>query len=187
MQRRRFLRAVGGALVLAPSAAAGQPGTFMAADDAPRTLFPDASSVTKRVVAATPALHADILNRLGGRRPSMWEEAYALYTAARDERPLGHVVVVEEIGKHRPITFAVGVDLGGAVRDIVVLAYREAYGGEIRDQRFLRQYHGKTMAAPMLPYQDVVNISGATMSVQATGRAAHKAVAVLLATGNLQG
>jgi hypothetical protein len=61
------------------------------------------------------------------------------------------------------------VEDGGALRDIVVLAYREAYGGEIRDKRFLRQYRGKTMAAPMLPYQDIINIAGATMSVQATG------------------
>jgi sorbitol-specific phosphotransferase system component IIA len=175
---------VGGALVLAPSAAAGQSGTFMAPDDAPRALFPEASAVSKRIVAATPALQKDIVARLG-RRPSMWEEAYAIYAVARDARPLGHVVVVEEIGKHRPITFAVGVEDGGALRDIVVLAYREAYGGEIKDKRFLRQYRGKTMAAPMLPYGDIINIAGATMSVQATGRAAHKAVAVLLAVGDL--
>ena len=158
----------------------------MAADDAPRALFPEASAVSKRVIAATPALQQEILARLD-RRPSMWEEAYAIYAVVGDAQPLGHVVIVEEIGKHRPITFAVGVEAGGALHDIVVLAYREAYGGEIKDKRFLRQYRGKTMAAPMLPYRDIINISGATMSVQATGRAAHKAVAVLLALGDLAG
>ena len=172
--------------MLAPSAAAGQSGTFMAADDAPRALFPEASAVSKRVIAATPALQQEILTRLD-RRPSMWEEAYAIYAVVGDAQPLGHVVIVEEIGKHRPITFAVAVEAGGALHDIVVLAYREAYGGEIKDKRFLRQYRGKTMAAPMLPYRDIINISGATMSVQATGRAAHKAVAVLLALGDLAG
>lgn len=158
----------------------------MAADDAPRALFPGATAVSKRVIAATPALQQDILTRLD-RRPSMWEEAYPIYAVVGDAQPLGHVVIVEEIGKHRPITFAVGVEAGGALHDIVVLAYREAYGGEIKDKRFLRQYRGKTMAAPMLPYRDILNISGATMSVQATGRAAHKAVAVLLALGDLAG
>jgi hypothetical protein len=158
----------------------------MAADDAPRALFPGATAVSKRVIAATPALQQEILTRLD-RRPSMWEEAYPIYAVVGDAQPLGHVVIVEEIGKHRPITFAVGVEAGGALHDIVVLAYREAYGGEIKDKRFLRQYRGKTMAAPMLPYRDILNISGATMSVQATGRAAHKAVAVLLALGDLAG
>jgi hypothetical protein len=43
------------------------------------------------------------------------------------------------------------------------------------------------MAAPMLPYRDIINISGATMSVQATGRAAHKAIAVLQALGEVAG
>ena len=186
MNRRRFLHAVGGALVLAPSASAAQSGTFMAADDAPGALFPEASAVSKRIITATPALQQDIVARLG-RRPSMWEEAYPIYVVAREAQPLGRVVIVEEIGKHRPITFAVGVEADGALRDIVVLAYREAYGGEIRDKRFLKQYRGKTMAAPMQPYRDIINISGATMSVQATGRAAHKAVAVLLALGDLAG
>ena len=158
----------------------------MAADDAPRALFPGATAVSKRVIAATPALQQEILTRLD-RRPSMWEEAYPIYAVVGDAQPLGHVVIVEEIGKHRPITFAVGVEAGGALHDIVVLAYREAYGGEIKDKRFLRQYRGKTMAAPMLPYRDILNISGATMSVQATGRAAHKAVVVLLALGDLAG
>lgn len=158
----------------------------MDADDAPRALFPEASAVNKRIIASTPALQGDILTRLG-RRPSLWEEAYPIYAVARDGTPFGQVVVVEEIGKHRPITFAVGVEASGALRDIVVLAYREAYGGEIRDKRFLKQYRGKTMAAPMQPYRDIINISGATMSVQATGRAAHKAVAVLLALGDVTG
>ena len=186
MNRRRFLHAVGGALVLAPSATAAQSGTFMAADDAPRVLFPEGSAVSKRIIALTPALQQDILTRLG-RRPSLWEEAYPIYAVTREGLPLGQVVIVEEIGKHRPITFAVGVEASGAVHDIVVLAYREAYGGEIRDKRFLEQYRGKTMAAPMLPYRDIINISGATMSVQATGQAGHKAVAVLLALGDLAG
>jgi hypothetical protein len=158
----------------------------MAADDAPRALFPGATAVSKRVIAATPALQQEILTRLD-RRPSMWEEAYPIYAVVGDAQPLGHVVIVEEIGKHRPITFAVGVEAGGALHDIVVLAYREAYGGEIRDKRFLKQYRGKTMAAPTLPYRDIINISGATMSVQATGRAAHKAVALLLALGDIAG
>jgi Na+-translocating ferredoxin:NAD+ oxidoreductase RnfG subunit len=98
---------------------------------------------------------------------------------------LGFTVVVEEIGKHRPITFAVAVTPDATVRDVAVLSYREAYGGDIKERRFLKQYAGKTSAALLLPYRDIQNIAGATLSVQATGRAVKKAIAVLRATGDL--
>ena len=109
-----------------------------------------------------------------------------VFTITRNEATAGFVVVIEEIGKHRPITFAVGVRADGKVNDLAVLAYREAYGGEIRDRRFLGQYRGKALPDALLPHQDIRNISGATLSVQATGRAARKAIAVLRATGDLQ-
>ena len=41
-------------------------------------------------------------------------------------------------------------------------------------------------AASLLPYQDIQNIAGATLSVQATGRAVKKAIAVLRAAGDLR-
>ena len=90
-----------------------------------------------------------------------------------------------EIGKHRPITYAVAITPEGAVHDLAVLAYREAYGGEVRERRFLKQYVRKTLADPLLPYRDIRNISGATLSVEATGRAARKAIAVLKVAGTL--
>jgi hypothetical protein len=115
----------------------------------------------------------------------MWEPAYRLFTVSRAGARLGFVVIVEEIGKHRPITYAVAVEPNATVHDVAVLAYREAYGGEVRERRFLRQYSGKGLSAPLQPYRDIVNISGATLSVEATGRAAKKAIAILRATGDL--
>lgn len=156
----------------------------MRAEEAPRLLFPDAATISERTVDASPELRARIRGWLG-RAPSYWEATYRIFTVARGERGPGSVVIVEEIGKHRPITFAVAVDTNGHVKDLAVLAYREAYGGEIRQRRFLAQYAGKTLADPLLPYRDIRNISGATLSVEASGRAARKAIAVLKATGDL--
>lgn len=115
----------------------------------------------------------------------MWEGEYRIFTVKRAEEIVGFVVVVEEIGKHRPITYAVAVNRDGTVRDLAVLAYREPYGGEVRERRFLRQYTGKRLADALQPYRDIRNISGATLSVEATGRAARKAIAVLKTTGDL--
>jgi Na+-transporting NADH:ubiquinone oxidoreductase subunit C len=188
ISRRRFLASTGGLagglLVIGPAGVAAQEGVFMRVEDAPRALFPDAGGASERTVVATAELRAQIRTFMG-RAPSLWEPAYRIFTLEGAASRPGFVVIVEEIGKHRPITFAVAIDADGRVKDLAVLAYREAYGGEVRERRFLKQYAGKSLADPLLPYRDIRNISGATLSVEATGRAARKAVAVLKATGDL--
>ena len=162
----------------------GQEGVFLRTEEAPRHLFPDAVEVSGHTVPATPDLQRRIRDFLA-TLPTLWEPEYPIFTVTRPASPPGHVVIVEEIGKHRPITFAVAVTADARVHDIAVLAYREGYGGEIRERRFLKQYAGKSLTTPMLPYRDIINISGSTLSVQATGRAAKKAIAVLKSTGDL--
>ncbi len=162
-----------------------QEGAFLREEEAPRALFPGADRLADTVVASTPELRQKILAELGRTRPTLWESAYRIFTVSRGNALLGHVVVVEEIGKHRPISFAVAVTPGGALHDLAVLTYREAYGGEVRQRRFLAQYRGKTLADSLLAYRDIRNIAGATLSVEATGRAARKAMAVLRAAGTL--
>ena len=49
-----------------------------------------------------------------------------------------------------------------------VLVYREEYGGEISSKRWLKQFNGKSSKSEELKYnQDVIPISGATISVRA--------------------
>jgi hypothetical protein len=49
--------------------------------------------------------------------------------------------------------------------------------------RFLAQYRGKTLAAPLLPFRDIRNITGATLSAEAIGRGVRKALALLKVLG----
>ena len=171
--------------MLRPALGAAQEGVFLSAEEAPRQLYPGSSGATERTIDGTTAFRTEVRARLD-RPPSMWEASYRIFTARKDDQVLGFVVVVEEIGKHRPITYAVAVDPDGSVHDVAVLAYREPYGGEVKERRFLKQYVGKKATAPLLPYRDIQNISGATLSVEATGRAVKKAVAVLTAAGDLR-
>jgi hypothetical protein len=171
--------------MIAPFLALSQEGMFLKEEEAPRAVFPDATSVERKVIPSSDDLKSKIAQRMGKTKTSLWEDSYVTFRAKKGETVLGYAVIVEEIGKHRPITYAVAVEPNATVHDLAVLAYREPYGGEIRERRFLRQYTGKGLAAPLLPYRDIVNISGATLSVEATGRAAKKAIAVLRATGDL--
>ncbi len=184
--RRRFVAAASSTFLVWAAPASGQEGVSLRPEEAPRALFPDGERVTETRVAATEELRRTIAGQLDGTRPSRWEAEYRIFEVERRGGARGYVVIVEEIGKHQPIDFAVAVTAGGRVHDVAVLVYREPYGGEIRHARFLAQYRGKGLDDRLLPYRDVRNISGATLSVEATGRAVRKAIAVLRAAGLLR-
>jgi hypothetical protein len=150
-------------------------GMFLTEEQAPKAVFPDADRIVRRDVESTPALRERITAGLAGSRPSLWEERYAVFDVARGATVLGRTLVVEEVGKFRPITFVVGVRPDGSVNDVAVMAYREPYGGEVRSARFLRQFRDKSTTAPLRGGRDIASIAGATLSVDAASRAVHKA------------
>jgi len=180
LSRRRFLTSIltPALLALAPDLINAQEGVFLDEDEAPQAVFPEGTHFEKKIIPSTEALREKIRTLLGRTRPSIWEDAYVTYLVRRNGERLGFAVIVEEIGKHRPITFIVGIKPNGKVKDVALMVYREAYGGEVRDRRFMRQYDDKDLAAPLLPYRDIVNIAGATLSVQSIGRGVKKALAL---------
>ena len=165
-------------LLLASRLACAQEGVFLAEADAAKAVFPKADAVTREDVAVTPERKTRVTAALAGALPSFWEERWIVFRASRGGEALGRAFVVEEIGKHRPITFVVGLRADRSVEDVAVMAYREAYGGEIGSRRFLNQYRGKTPRDDLRPYGGIVNVAGATLSVEAAGRAVHKAQAI---------
>ena len=186
--RRHFLRVlVSAGIALLPRSLRAQAGIFLSVEEAPGVVFPEGTSFERRVVTSSAQLRAAIMAELGQTRPSLWEPEYVIVTARRDARVLGYAVIVEEIGKHRPITFVVGVRPDGGVQDVALMVYREPYGGEVRNPRFLAQYRGKGLTAPLLPFRDIRNITGATLSAEAIGRGVRKALALLKALTLTQG
>jgi hypothetical protein len=76
----------------------------------------------------------------------------------------GGIFVLDHIiGKHLYIDYAVSI-VGGHVKRVDILAYRESYGGEVRSPSWLAQFVGKTSASPLKVGGDIRNISGATLS-----------------------
>jgi len=76
----------------------------------------------------------------------------------------GWFIADEVVGKHEFIPFAVGLDDSGAVKGVEILEYREAYGGQIRDQNWLQQFVGREPGVQLRLERDIHNISGATLS-----------------------
>ena len=125
---------------LFPRALHAQEGVYLTEAEAPRAVFPHATTFERTAVPATPELRARVQALLGTLKPSLWEPEYIVFTAKQDTMLLGYGVIVEEIGKHRPITFIVAVRPDGKVAEVAVMVYREPYGGQVHYERFLGQY-----------------------------------------------
>ena len=76
----------------------------------------------------------------------------------------GYFIVDEVVGKHEFITYAMGLNADGTVKQIEIMTYRESYGYQVRNADWRAQFVGKSAAAPLKLNQDIKNISGATLS-----------------------
>jgi len=122
-------------------------------------------SIDTLVAKLTPEELASIKKTLGESAPS--DTVIVFRPCDAHGTVLGHAVIGEEVGKYRPITFMVGTTPDLEVRNVEILVYRESRGGEVRFPRFLRQYRGKSATSPIRTNRDIINIAGATLSVNA--------------------
>jgi len=104
-----------------------------------------------------------IEQRIGWKFP---EEEFDLYIGHTDDKIDGYAMIHNTIGKYKHMTYMVGVDSTGACTDVELLVFRDAKGSEVRTKRFNSQYDGKTVTDPIRINKDIINISGATMSVR---------------------
>ncbi len=180
---RRFLLL--GSVALLAAVPGRSVEVYLTLEEAPGAVFPEADSFERRDIQVTPEFRDKLRELVGRAKPSIWEPFYITFIARRGEEVLGHAVICEEIGKHRPITFIVAVTPPGKVHDVAVMMYRESIGSEVRYPGFLEQFDDKDLQDPILLYRDIRNISGATLSARALSRGVRKALAVIeLAYGN---
>ena len=141
------------AALVAPSAYAVQ---YLTVEQAQQAIFPGKSLTSAPVKIGSDQRKAiELMSRV---------------RVLRDEQRVWRVsggawfIVDEVVGKHDFITYAVGLNPDGSVKQIEVMDYRETYGYEIRNEKWRSQFVGKTSRAPLKLDDDIKNISGATLS-----------------------
>lgn len=175
--RRRFLAAslaAMGWLMMGPWLS--QAIMYMTPEEAIHRLIPESSEVGKEMVNLTSMQKEQVYSLLGSR---IREGSYTFWLAYKDQIPIGYIVTLDVIGKEQPITFMVAVSPEGKVLGVEILAYRESQGSEVRSKRFIQQFIGKTLAAPLKLGRDIDSISGATLSSRSTAYAVKKALALV--------
>lgn len=138
---------------------------YHTAEEARGEIFPEAVEFATETRIIPSQAKVDLERHLG--RPFAEDSLEVFLGYDEADELLGYAVLSDEIGKYQPITFMVGVSPDFRVRGAAILVYRESRGGEVRHSRFLRQYRNKTSRDPIRINRDIVNITGATLSVRA--------------------
>lgn len=141
-----------------------------------KSFFPASEKVTYKRVSLADTEAAEIAKRLG--LDSIKRE-WVIYFGESDGSRDGYAIVDGEKGMHEPIDFAVRFARSGVVDRIEIMAYREAYGGEIRSERFRAQFRGKTSTDPITAGRDIDVISGASISSRSLAAGVRRDVLVL--------
>jgi H+/Na+-translocating ferredoxin:NAD+ oxidoreductase subunit G len=135
--------------------------------------FRASKSVTYKNVTVGPAERARLQARLG-YTPA--RDRYTFFIASTGDRVDGYALIDEEKGEHLPITFAVKLSPTGVVERQEIVAYREPRGDEVRDERFRRQFVGKSARDAIEADRDIVAVSGATISSRSMAIGVKRAV-----------
>lgn len=136
---------------------------FLTEDEALKLMFPKSERIRKEVLTLTPQQKRRIEERIGWNFP---EDSFEFYIGETGAKVDGYALIQNTIGKHKHMTYMVGVDESNEVTNVELLVFREARGSEVRTKRFNFQYEGKTVFDPVSINKDIINISGATMSVR---------------------
>ncbi len=154
----------------------GSIDVYLTEEQALKLLFPKSQHVRAEELKLTPDQKVRIQDRIGWKFP---EESFRAFKAESDGTVDGYAVIQETIGKHRPITYIVGMTPDCKVSDIEILVYRESKGSEVRMKRFNSQYEGKTPLDPIRINKDIINITGATMSVRSVSAGVKRALVLV--------
>ncbi|HUA22507.1 MAG TPA: FMN-binding protein [Steroidobacteraceae bacterium] len=136
---------------------------YLSLEAAQKAIFPQADQFILMALSLTPEQRAQVEQLAGPQPPHRSLNAWKAMSAGK---LLGYVFVDEVIGKEQFITYAIGIDAGGNLGALEVLAYRESHGQEIRDTAWRHQFSGRRGVDELNFNTDIKNIAGATLSCE---------------------
>ena len=149
---------------------------YLTEEQALQEVFPHCDEILFNVIPLTKEEKSQLQNKL---RRKIYEDFFVVYMGIKSGEVTGYAIITEEIGKFHPYTFIVSVDLKGKINKIAILVYRESRGSDIAKKRFLYQFKGKSLKNKIRINRDIINISGATMSVVTMCKGVKKILAVI--------
>jgi H+/Na+-translocating ferredoxin:NAD+ oxidoreductase subunit G len=147
---------------------------FLSKKQALKLAFPGVKKVKKKKVWLSDTQTAAIQRILGDQIEYKERRVTHYFGLNEAGNPIGAMVIGNEIGRSYPITFMVVINPDGTVKDVEVMVYREPHGWEVRFESFMSQFFGRDASDP---FNNINNITGATLSVRSMTKGVRKAVA----------
>jgi Na+-translocating ferredoxin:NAD+ oxidoreductase RnfG subunit len=163
------------ALIVGATAMPAMAVRYLTQEEALRVAIPEAQTIRTEPVQLTPGQQQRVRHKVDH---PVDDDTFIFHIGERHNQINGYAYITDKKGRHRPITFVVGLKPDCRVRDVAIMIYREPRGYEVKAKRFLRQYHNKTIDDPIEVNRDIKNISGATISAHSVSAGVREAVAI---------
>lgn len=153
-------------LVPAVMVAVAQPcvaARYMSAEQARALIFPAADEYVAKAVQLTPEQMRDIDKASGVPGRTAQQPVWQVLSKGK---PVGWFFIDQVIGKHELITYALGINADGTIRQVEIIEYLENYGSQVRYPNWRNQFVGKNVDSLLRLESDIDNISGATLSAR---------------------
>lgn len=112
-------------------------------------------------------------------RRKLPENNFNYWVGLRNGKVERYALILDEEGKHFPITFIVGLSPQAKITEVAVMVYRERRGDGIKRSRFLNQFKGKSGKDPLEINTDIIHLTGSTISSWSIAAGVRKALILL--------
>ncbi|MDF2177149.1 FMN-binding protein [Aliiglaciecola sp. CAU 1673] len=151
-------------LWLFPVAALSVPAyavNYFSVSDAQQALFPGADTFIESPLPFSDD-DKDRIKDLAGVRQR--QDQQPIWRVQAQGQFKGWFIVDDVVGKHEYITYALALSPEGKVLGMEIMSYRETHGDKVRQANWRKQFEGKDVNAKLKLDEDIMNISGATLS-----------------------
>lgn len=148
---------------------------YLSLEEALRVCFPEATQTEAKEIVYAPE-HVAQIRKLSGVKPD--ERKKTIWIVKAGNQVAGYFIPDQVIGKHNWIDYAVALNPDGKVRQIEILEYRESHGSEVREAAWRRQFVGKDLQNKLRLFEDITNITGATLSCRHLVQGVRKCLAL---------
>lgn len=169
---RTAVLAVG--LTVASLATVAPATVFHSRDEALRLAFPEAERTEAKDFFLTPEQRAQIEEMAQSRLES---DLLTVYIGRRGDTVLGYAILDTHVVRTLPETFLAVLSPTGAIVSLRVLAFYEPLD-YLPTERWLAQFHGKSVPGELRLGRDIAGITGATLSARAVGDGIRRALAI---------
>ncbi|MDP6935885.1 MAG: FMN-binding protein [Candidatus Marinimicrobia bacterium] len=133
--------------------------------------FSEDVHLSMHTLTLPPKLKSQIQNKV---KQVFHRENLYYWKITREDSTIAYAFLDNVIGKSMPITFLVLLNQEGNIMASQVVKYREAYGSEVGNKKWLSQFLALSKTSDFVVGKNIDGISGATISVNSLTRGIQK-------------